>query len=348
MASVLNHLNDAAIPTAAQNITENTTCLVLRFGSIAVERKVAKGKIKQRGKDDELMEDAPVEVDADKDLLRVTKKLIESKEFDAIGKDRRAFTRWLRTICVPSLFKEGIYRVSFKAVPKVSEKLKELIAKDQENVEKFLPVYRERCDETKAKLGGLGEDMDYPPLAKVQNAFFIDYHWMTFSTDEKLKQEVSEQFFLEAKAHTEGKMQQATDAIVLMMRQELQAMVDHLVDVLGPNDDGTKKKFHSSTVTKIKEFLDNFQLRNVTNDAQLDIIVQSAKALLDGVSVEDIKKNEAAHDNTLNGMNMVKQCLDQLVVQAGTRKIILQPAPEPPAAPAAAASELDDIFAEVQ
>lgn len=343
MATISNKLNSLAPPDAAQNVTENTTCLILNFGSIGVERKVSKAQIKEKGVDDATMDECPVEVDADKDLLRVSKRLIVSGEFDAIQKGRRDFRRWLDKLSVPSLFKEGIYRVCFKAVPKISDRLKEFIAEDHARVEAFLAVYKQRCDETLARLKELGETTEYPPLAKVESAFYVDYHWMTFATDEKLKAQVSEEFFKEAKAHSEIKMQQATDALIAMKRQQAKDLYDHLVEVLTPNADGTKKRFQKSTVDNLKEFMENFRLTDAVGDSQLDLIIETSKKLLDGVDAKMLRENEAQASNTLTGLSVIKKCLDALVDEAGTRKIVFAPEPEV----VEESSELEDAFAEV-
>jgi hypothetical protein len=343
MATINAAIQAAPAPSAAANITDHTTCLVLSFSSITVQRKVSSGEIKEKGNPLESDAEASVEVDADKELVRVSKKLIESPEFEAIGSARRKLTKELRKLSVPSLFKEGIYRVKFRAVQKITEMLKEFIVKDQERVDAFLRVYRQRCDETLVKLKGLANVTDYPSLARVQAAFGVEYHWLTFATDEKLRAEVSEEFFQEVKAEYETKLQQATNAQVLIMRQELQGMVDHLVEVLKPNEDGSKKRFHASTVNNIKEFLDNFSLRDVTNDSQLDVVVNAAKNLLNGVDPKDLRNNEGLADGTRQSFELVKKCLDGLVMQAGTRKITFD-LPDP--APATVeVQEEEDAFA---
>jgi hypothetical protein len=351
MATINAAVQAVPVPNAATNITEHTTCLVLSFSSITVKRKVSSGEIKERGNPAEGDTDASVEVDADKELVTVSKTLIDSPEFDAIGSARRKLTRELRKLAVPSLFKEGIYRVKFRAVPRIAEMLKKFVAEDQKRVQAFLDVYKERCDETRAKLKGLANLTDYPSLARVQSAFGVEYHWLTFATDERLRQEVSEEFFQEVKAEYETKLQQATDAIILAKRMELQGLVDHLVDVLTPNDDGTKKRFHASTVGKIKEFLENFALTDGAGDAQLELVVNAATNLLNGVDVKSLKTNEALADGTRQSFDLVKKCLDGLVVQAGTRKMSFD-IPETGAAPAAPLAETEDededAFAGVQ
>lgn len=322
--AITDQLTHAAPPDAAINVTEKTACLMLTFGAIGVERKVKADKIHERGNPEETApDDSPVEVEADKKLLRVSKKLIVSEELDAVQSNRRAFVKWLRELAVPSFLKEGVYLIPVKAIEKVAARLEEMRAKDNELVKDFVAVYKQRADETKSRLRELGETADYPTVQKVRAAFTCEWQWVSFSTPAKLR-EVSEGFFEQEKSRAEARFAQATEEITLMMRAQLQGLVAHLVEVLDPTEDGKRKRFHASTVTKIKEFLDNFSIRNVTDDEQLEVIVKSAKQLLDGVDADDLRTNEAVRDQTAEGFDLVKTCLDKLVEQAGSRKIELE------------------------
>ena len=97
-----------------------------------------------------------------------------------------------------------------------------------------------------------------------------------------------------------------------------------MVEVLTPGEDGKPKRFHATTVTKLNEFLENFSIRNVTDDKVLASIVDSAQKLLNGVDVKDLRENEAVRDGVHKSFGLVKQCLDSLVVEGGSRKIQLE------------------------
>jgi hypothetical protein len=100
-------------------------------------------------------------------------------------------------------------------------------------------------------------------------------------------------------------------------------LVNHLVEVLTPDDDGKPRKFHATTVSKLTDFLENFAIRNVTDDKVLASIVDSAKSLLSGVDVKDLRGNEAIRDNVQKSFAMVKECLDGLVQESGSRMMDL-------------------------
>ncbi len=109
-------------------------------------------------------------------------------------------------------------------------------------------------------------------------------------------------------------------------------LVDHLIERLQPGEDGKRKKFHASNVQNISTFLDNFQIRNVTDDAELAQLVEVSKQLLSGVSPDDLRKNEVDRECLTKGFGKVKEFLDTMVETAGSRKIVLEEEPEEAAA----------------
>lgn len=300
-------VNQAASP-APVNVTDKACCLSLTFGSVGNSRKVS---ISQ------------VEVDADKTMLRMAKQLLDSKELKAIGHHKSELVAEIKAIALPSFFRDGIYLVPHPAMEMIEGILENARPKRTELVEAFLKVYKDRKADAQVRLKSLYNPADYPPIGQVRAAFTCEWHWLNFSTPETLK-EISVDFFKQEQEKQAVKWQQATDEITLLLRAQMKGLVDHLLVRLEPDEAGNKKKrFHGTNLTHIKTFLDSFSIRNVTDDAQLAMIVKSAQQILSGVNVEDIRENEAVRDNTAKGFKLVKDCLDTLVVEAGSRKIIL-------------------------
>ncbi len=77
-----------AIPIARQeqSLSESTVILQVKFGLLGDSRKVSSSQ---------------VEVDTDKQLLRVAKKILVSNEFEAIKQIDRRVKKYLDSVCVP-------------------------------------------------------------------------------------------------------------------------------------------------------------------------------------------------------------------------------------------------------
>lgn len=307
MTATLPDQIESAPPMEASNVTDKTVALSLAFGAVGNSRKVSTNQ---------------VEVDTDKSLIRVSKTLLDSAELSAIGKLDSETRSAIVAIALPSFFRSGVYLVPIPAIEMIEGILEDAKTKREVLVETFLKAYKERKSEAEVRLKTLYNSDDYPSIGRVRAAFTFEWSWVSFSTPGKLK-EISHDFFKAEQEKAATKWAQATDEITLLLRAQLKDLVDHMLARLEPGDDGKTKKFHGTTITKIKTFLDSFSIRNVTDDAQLAMIVKSAKSLLDGVNVEDIRENEAVRSNTASGFKLVKDCLDTLVVEAGSRKIVL-------------------------
>ena len=306
-ATTLEQDVNSAPPVPDGNITDKTVCISLSFGAVGNSRKVSTSQ---------------VEVDTDKTMLRVTKTLLDSNELAAIGKLDSETRAAIVAIALPSFFRSGVYLVPIPAIEMIEGILESAKAKRSILVEAFLKAYKARKGEAETRLKTLYNPADYPSINRVRAAFTFDWSWVSFSTPGKLK-EISSDFFKAEQEKAASKWAQATDEITLLLRQQMKDLVDHMLERLEPGDDGKPKRFHGTTVTHIKTFLDSFDIRNVTDDAQLAMIVKSAKQLLSGVDVQSLRDNEAARSNTAAGFKLVKDCLDNLVVEAGSRKIIL-------------------------
>jgi hypothetical protein len=298
---------NAAPPMPAVNVTDKTVVVTITCGAIGNSRKVATSEI---------------QIDADKDLIRVTKQLLDSPELKAIGHHDGQTRTEIVSLALPSFFRSGFYLVPIAAIERVQKILTEAKDKREELVEAFLKVYQQRKTEAEERLKGQFNSSDYPMPSRVRQQFIFEWSWVSFATPGRLK-EISAAFFQQEQSKAAQQWQQATEEITLLLRTQLKDLVDHMLERLAPADDGKKKKFHSSSVTKVKEFLENFSIRNVTSDAELEMIVNSAKQLLSGIDPDSIRNNEAVRDNAEKGFQMLKACLDPLVVEAGSRKILL-------------------------
>src|SRR5579864_3568077 len=99
----------ASVPT----IAEQAVCISITRGVLGNSKKVSRAQISERavvpeGASAELWDGTPVEVDADKKLLRVTKQLLDSPELEAIKALDREVTAYINSRCLPSMFRGGV------------------------------------------------------------------------------------------------------------------------------------------------------------------------------------------------------------------------------------------------
>ncbi len=142
------------IEDRGQDLAQKTVCLKVHFGLFGNSRKVSNSQ---------------VEVDADKQLIRVSKILLDSGELQAIKTLDGEVRRYLYDTCLP--FESGIQLVPLPQIETVDQKLREYAQKRLELVEAFVDAYPRLCEQAAARLRTLYNPNDYPPVDIVRSHF---------------------------------------------------------------------------------------------------------------------------------------------------------------------------------
>src|SRR6266436_3474897 len=102
-----------AITDPGLDLARKTVCIKVRLSTMGNTRKVSSSQI---------------EADADKDLLRVSKQLVDSAELKAITRFDGEIRRFLYNICLP--FEIGIHLLPITALETVEYRLRQ-VAEDR-------------------------------------------------------------------------------------------------------------------------------------------------------------------------------------------------------------------------
>ena len=294
--------------TPGQLVAAKTICLVLKHGRF--------GNIKQADLSN-------VEVETDKTLLRMSKTLLDSPELEAIAKQDRQIVLKIRALAFNSLFKGGVYLVPLTMVQDIEQILSSSRTIREDLVDKACASYDQRVDEIQSRLGPEFNPLDYPSVDRFRAAFYCQHSYVTFETPARLKHISAALFAAEAHKAAE-RLESVAEECEQTMRAGLLQLVSHLADRLEPTDDGKKKRLTNTTITHLQDFLETFQMRNVTDDAQLGAIVEKARAMMAGVDQKLLKTDEAARQGVLNSLAGIKDMLNPLIIETGTRAITLE------------------------
>jgi hypothetical protein len=294
-----------AIHDAGEDLARRTVC-------IKVER--------HRLGNSNIVSPSQGEVDTDKALIRVSKFLWESKEYAAIRNFDGEITRYLEDTCLP--FERAIHLCPLSLLKQVDAKMHEFAERRCEFVEEFVAVYPELCQSAPERLRSLHNPLDYPPVEQVRAAFSFTWRYVSFGVPDQLR-EISTEIWAEEREKASQIMTEAVSEVQQVMRAAMAELVQHMRDRLQDGPGGKPARFHQTTVSKLVSFLDTFELRNVTNDAELKSLVDQAKALLSGVSIKDLKTAAELRTQVRDGMADIAAQLDALIVRKGTRKLRL-------------------------
>ena len=97
-------------------------------------------------------------------------------------------------------------------------------------------------------------------------------------------------------------------------------LVAHLRDRLTDQPDGTQQRLRESTVQKLREFLETFDFRNVTDDQELKEQVERARHLLGGTTTDAIRNTGELRARVREGMAEIAQRLETMVSDRVGRK----------------------------
>jgi hypothetical protein len=293
-----------AIPITGQeqSLSESTVILQLKFGLLGDSRKVSSSQ---------------VEVDTDKQLLRVAKKILVSAEFEAIRQVDRRVKKYLDGVCVP--FETGTRFLAVPLIEDVDRKLHEFAHDRATLVDRFLDSYPALCESMSERLRVLHNPMDYPPIDMVRARFYFTWRYVAYGVPGQLKT-ISGRIWQEEREKAAQRFAEAQTEAQVLLRESMSELVNHMLERLEASENGKPKVFKKSTVANLSEFLATFDFRNIASDTELKEQVEKARVLLAGVTAEEIRNTADLRTRLKAGMSEIAAKLDTMVTTMPRRK----------------------------
>jgi hypothetical protein len=284
------------------DLAKKTVCIKVRLSTMGNTRKVSTSQI---------------EADADKDLLRVSKHLVDSAELKAIGRFDGEIRRYLYNICLP--FEIGIHLLPIAALEQVEERLRQFFVDREHLVKAFLAAYPSLCLDAAKRLRGLYNPADYPPVDEVAREFGFSWQYVSFGVPDQLKG-ISQEVWEQEREKAAQRMAEASCEIQHVLRESMAKLVQHMAGRLKDGAEGKPLRFKETTVSNLVEFLTNFEFRNVTDDKELQNLVAQARQLLQGINADDLRTTGELRTKVQQGMAGLAAQLDTMLTRTGSRK----------------------------
>jgi hypothetical protein len=301
-AAESNELSTIAIIDPGMDLAKKTVCIKVSLSTMGNTRKVST---------------AQIEADADKDLLRVSKRLVDSAELKAITRFDGEIRRYLYSICLP--FEIGIHLLPITALEMVESRLRQFVVDRKQLVQAFLSAYPGLCQNAATRLRGLYNPTDYPAVDEVGREFGFSWQYVSFGVPEQLRG-ISRQVWEQEREKAAVRMAEASTEIQVVLRETMAKLVQHMADRLKEGPDGKPLRFKETTVENLVEFLMNFEFRNVTDDNELQALVSQARDLMQGVTADDLRTTGDLRTKLQQGMTGIAAQLDTLLIRTGGRK----------------------------
>jgi hypothetical protein len=269
-----------------------------------------------------VLPDHEYEVDADKAMVRATKKILECPEYEFLLQLKRSIHRRLRTLALPGeILRAGVYPISVGMVETIEKTLEDFAVRWGVGVLGLGEVWDLRVREVEDRLRALYDEEDYPSWERVCRCFDVRWNYFTMNTPQVL-QAISAKLFVREQAKATVQWSEMLDEIRDGLRLTFKELVDALVDKLTPRPDGTRKKLVG--VDRLLEFLDTFSKKDVANDGELQVLVEEVRGLLSGQDLSRLRKEQGLRELVQERMQSVKVVLDTLVEDAPGRQIVLR------------------------
>jgi hypothetical protein len=154
----------------------------------------------------------------------------------------------------------------------------------------------------------------------VKNAFKFTYNFVTYGVPEELKEFDGEGYRAQV-TKREAIYKTAAEEINRTRRAMFSALLGKLQTELAPGDKGITKKFSSKAMTKMQKFLADYDMMNVTNDAELAELKVKTAQLIGGITADNIKSSEDFKSTLYQQINEIGESLKPLIEGEGTRAL---------------------------
>lgn len=287
-----------------KTLDDKSVLLVVEFHKLGNTRKVDMSQ---------------VSVNADKSMLHMGKNLFASPEYDAIKTHDGKTRAWLYSRALPSLFKEGVYRVPNTMIVDVDEYLAKRATERKVLVDQFKASYKLRVNEAKERLNGLFKERDYYSADEAASRFGLEWHYVTVDTPNALKN-LKDGLFEREREKIVKMVEEANEEIRNVLRLQLSELVKRMITQLTPKSDGKRKKIYDSLTGNVEDFLNTFNARNIADDTELQALVQKARDVMKGVDPDLLRNEDFVRITVKDGFDKINKQLDTMIVDKPARR----------------------------
>ena len=257
--------------------------------------------------------------ETDETLFRVNKDLIERSALKPLRQVSQKASDILQNRALPFNIR-GVYYIPNGLITSVIESIREYEFSFTSRVEEFCERYSQYRDQARLRLNSHFRDSDYPSTDKIRQKFKWNLQMMAFSAPDSL-QSVSSEMYEEANRRFHQEIEDFKDNSVTLLRHKFSELVSHIVERLTPDEDGNKKIFRNSMVGNLKDFLNDFEALNLTNDHELAEQVSRTRNLVEGISPEDLRVSTRLSQMITQNIAQVQETVANLIENAPKRRI---------------------------
>ena len=234
------------------------------------------------------------------------KKLLVSPELKQIAKRDEEVKSSVERFLLP--YKVGCSILPCASAPTVRQTLNDYKKTERPAlVQAFVEAYAEQVKSAQVELKEEFVEGEYKPVGEIAKDFSFDFDMFSMDLSDEMKEQAHEKI-MEAAAGI-------ADALALAAHE----CVSKLAESLSANSDGKVKKIYDKQFVKLQEFLDGFNIRNVTDAKELKAEMDKLKALMAGVDPEKVRENDGLRTDLAAKMSEATASLTAMVQHTGRK-----------------------------
>lgn len=287
--------------------------VALQRDTVVLQLEIATPSFHRKVNSKSIVEDKEIDASA----IHASKELIDtsSSTYRAITTHASRFkSRFLRNRILPcGMLKSGMVVVPLGYVVEVDRGCKQFELERSKLVGELIKVFDGFKEQAQQRLGPLYNDTDYLPAEALAAKFAVRYRFWSFNVPAALKG-VNTALFEREQARVEAEWKETAEEVKDALRGAFADLITHMTDRLVPGEDGKAKVFRGQSVENLKDFLETFATRNITGDNELGELVARAKALMSGVDVKALRKQDGGtRERVATGFAEIKAALEPLL-----------------------------------
>lgn len=311
---------------SAEEMIESKTCMLkMKVRQPGFNQCINTKMFVQKSKDPAAVVDLDEGAETDPfDYKRhtVVQKLYDKTYTSPTASQKAEFKSWLERHAVRhELMGPGYYLVPRHLINTVIGRIEQFTIERKELVEKFIEQQPSAIDQAKNKLGVHFNIDQYPDEGTIREKFGMMFRWQDVNPAAALK-EINRSAYENEVENAKIDFESTYSNIREALRVGFTDLIVGFSESMGNDESGKPKVFHASKVEKLKDFLQTFESRNITQDDELSNLAAQAKELISTVDPKLLRKDFDQRKALADAFTKIREDASKLV-EVRSRKLNL-------------------------
>lgn len=266
---------------------------------------------------------ANINVDADKELLRASKFLVDPTALKPIESVRGNARNWLADRSLPFPL-DGAVFVPRDLIMHCDEYLRGQQTLFEAATDEFCSRYGTHREAARIRLNGLFNEAEYPRNIRTK----FNFEWQFVTLGMPGASVLPAALYEQEKTKLRNMVDEAARSAVSCLYERFHAVVSHMTERLTGQSDGKPKVFKKTLVANMREFLETIDALNITNDESLQNLAEQCRGIMRGVTPDQLRMDQFAREQVAGNMKKVQETLEAGLDNLPSRRM-LAPGQEP-------------------